>query len=75
MSALVKYIIKHIEDPFKPAAALTLHGASLGNPCKDLDCDGIYNQSISTHKRKKINSVKNALFPQKRTPPFSPHTH
>jgi len=49
LSFLVKHIIKHIEDPFRSAAVLTLHAASTGYSCKDLDCGGIYNQPIPTN--------------------------
>lgn len=64
LAVLVKHIIKRIEDPFKSAAVLTSHGASTGYSCKDLDCEGIYNQPLPTNKEQKLFSEKHCLSPK-----------
>lgn len=71
MSVLVNHAIKRIESPFKSTAVLPSHGASTGYSCKDLGCEGIYNQFIPTNQWNKNHSVKNTAFPPKHTLLFS----
>lgn len=67
MSVLVNHAIKSAEGPFKSAAVLSSHGASTGYSCKDLACEGIYNQFIPTNQWNRNHSVKNTGFPPKHT--------
>lgn len=75
MSVLVNHAIKCIESPFKSTVVLPSHGASTGYSCKDLGCEGIYNQFIPTNQWNKNHSVKNTAFPPKHTLLFFLHTH
>lgn len=75
LSVLVNHAIKCTESPFKSTAVLPSHGASTGYSCKDLGCEGIYNQFIPTNQWNKNHSVKNTAFPPKHTLLFFLHTH
>lgn len=74
LSVLVKAAIKSIEGPFKSPAVLPSHGASTGYSCKDLGCEGMYNQFIPTNQCNKNHSVKNTVFPPKHILLFSLRT-